>query len=136
MQQQLILLRGAQGSGKTTFGQLLCSLLPSAHCFSADDYFVDLKGQYVFDANKLPEAHKQCLSNAHYAILLGTEVVIVANTFSVEWEMKPYFDLAAANDCKISCLIVENRHGGTNVHGCPLDVVERTKRKIMANIQL
>jgi hypothetical protein len=54
--------------------------------------------------------------------------IAVSNTFTQEWEMKPYFELAEKYGYKIFCIIVENRHGGTNLHDVPED-----KLKIMRN---
>ena len=50
--------------------------------------------------------------------------IAVSNTFTQEWEMKPYYLLAEKYGYKIFCVIVENRHGGTNLHDVPKDTLE------------
>ncbi|MFN9112844.1 MAG: hypothetical protein ACK5XN_22495, partial [Bacteroidota bacterium] len=57
--------------------------------FEADDFFTDIHGNYVFQPERLQDAHKQCLQNAENALKDGKRV-IVANTFTRMWEMKPY----------------------------------------------
>jgi hypothetical protein len=43
--------------------------------------------------------------------------------------MKPYFDLAEKHGYRVYSLIVENRHGGVNVHGVPEDKLEIMKNR-------
>ena len=55
--------------------------------------------------------------------------IAVSNTFTQEWEMKPYFELAKKYGYKIFTVIVENRHGGKNIHGVPDDKLEIMKNR-------
>ena len=55
--------------------------------------------------------------------------IIVSNTFTQEWEMEAYFDLAKQWNYRVTSLIVENRHGGVNVHGVPDDKLEQMKNR-------
>lgn len=50
--------------------------------------------------------------------------IAVSNTFTQEWEMIPYFFMAEKYGYNVFTLIVENRHGGKNVHNCPEDKIE------------
>jgi hypothetical protein len=63
----------------------------------------------------------------------GTQVnvdkIVVSNTFTQEWEMEPYFELAKKHGYKVFTVIVENRHGGTNVHNVPEDKLEQMKNR-------
>jgi hypothetical protein len=43
--------------------------------------------------------------------------------------MKDYYDLADKYGYKVVSLIVENRHGGKNVHGVPEDKLEIMKNR-------
>ena len=47
------------------------------------------------------------------------ETIVVSNTFTQEWEMKPYMDMAKEWGYRVFSIIVENRHGGVNQHGVP-----------------
>ena len=55
--------------------------------------------------------------------------IIVSNTFTQEWEMEAYFDLAKQWNYRVTSLIVENRHGGVNIHGVPDDKLEQMKNR-------
>jgi len=51
--------------------------------------------------------------------------IAVSNTFTQEWEMRPYFELAKNYGYKVFSVVVENRHGGTNQHGVPEEVLTK-----------
>lgn len=129
MQKNLILVRGISGSGKSTFAELISNTV-----FSADQYFTDAQGNYNFDGNKLQQAHATCITNTENSMRKGVNKICVANTFTTEWEMKPYFKLARKYGYKTFSIIVENRHGGTNIHDVPENVLQNQKDRF--NIKL
>jgi hypothetical protein len=55
--------------------------------------------------------------------------IIVSNTFTQEWEMQPYYDLAEKYGYRVYSLIVENRHDGKNQHGVPQETLEKMKNR-------
>jgi len=59
----------------------------------------------------------------------GVERIVVSNTFTQEWEMEFYYDWALDFDYKVFSLVVENRHGGTNVHNVPEDTLVKMKER-------
>tara|TARA_R110000868_G_scaffold21698_1_gene90046 strand:+ start:1223 stop:1609 length:387 start_codon:yes stop_codon:yes gene_type:complete len=120
---ELFLLRGLPGSGKST----LAKSIGGVHK-ETDMYFMK-DGEYQFDVTKLKDAHQWC-QNSVETVMKGwvDSKVIVSNTFTQEWEMQPYYDLAEKHGYTVYSLIVENRHGGVNEHGVPED-----KLKLMKN---
>ena len=128
---ELILLRGLPGSGKSTIANLIWN--EYAVC-EADKYFIDKEtDEYRFDVTKLKDAHEWCRNEVEIRMKdnqLNPQYypeIVVSNTFTQEWEMKPYFDLADKHGYKIFTVIVENRHGSDNIHGVPADKVEVMK---------
>lgn len=119
---ELFLLRGLPGSGKST----LAESLGGSH-MEADKYFT-YDGKYEFDVTKLKDAHDWCQNAVRVFMENKSKRVVVSNTFTQEWEMKPYFELAEKHGYKVYSLICENRHGGINEHGVPED-----KLKLMKN---
>lgn len=131
MSKLLVLLRGVPGSGKTTLAH---RVWPSEVIFEADQFFYNSNGEYKFDRSKLAEAHAACRNSVEAAMQenLATSgkhypVIVVSNTFTREWEMQAYFDLAKKYDYDVVSLIVENRHGGKNVHGVPDEKVQEMR---------
>ena len=125
---QLILLRGLPGSGKSTFAKTLGGI----H-IEADQYFMR-DGVYEFDASQIKNAHNYCQSQTrawmtHNGEQIKTDKIIVSNTFTQEWEMDAYFEMAKEFGYQVFSLVVENRHGSMNVHGCPEDKIEQMRNR-------
>jgi predicted kinase len=120
---EVFLLRGLPGSGKSTLAQSLGGL----H-METDKYFT-YEGKYEFDGSKLKEAHAWCQNAVKVFMENKSKRVVVSNTFTQEWEMTPYFDLATKHGYKVYSLICENRHGGVNEHGVPEDKLEIMKNR-------
>ncbi len=88
MEKILYIVRGIPGSGKSTFAKSL----GGTH-FETDMFFMK-DGEYKFDISKIKEAHKWCQDSVYTAMLLNhtallNNVIVVSNTFTQEWEMKP-----------------------------------------------
>jgi predicted kinase len=128
MNRDLILVRGVSGAGKDTFAELI-----GGPIFSADNYFMK-NGNYEFDVTKLGQAHNQCQRKTQDAMETGLSKICVANTFTTQREMKEYFQLAKQFGYRVFTVIVENRHGGQNVHNVPEQVL--TKQKGRFDIKL
>jgi predicted kinase len=119
----LILLRGLPGSGKSTAAKLLGAGGSGTAHFEADMYFMQ-DGEYKFDASKIKDAHSWCQNSVEHAMLLNhttghNSTIIVSNTFTQEWEMEVYYNLAKQWNYRVTSMIIENRHEGVNIHGVP-----------------
>lgn len=110
---ELILLRGLPGSGKST----LAELIGGFRC-EADMYFME-DGEYKFDINRIKDAHNWCKKECESFMIREKPKVIVSNTFTQEWEMENYYELAKKYGYKVTSVIVENRHNGKSVHNVP-----------------
>jgi len=129
-EQILYIIRGLPGSGKST---LASTKITPDHTVSADDYFMK-GGRYVFDRNKLGEAHAYCQKRV--AELLDEDHdVAVANTFTQRWEIEPY--LKIANEAGALVCVVDLYDGGLsdeqlaarNVHEVPLDIIKTMRER-------
>jgi len=120
---ELFLLRGLPGSGKSTLAKAL-----GGEQVEADQYFI-VDGEYRFDPTKIKTAHEWCRNQVSDWMFLEFERIVVSNTFTQEWEMEPYFQMAKEKGYMVYSLIVENRHGGENVHGVPVDKLEQMKNR-------
>lgn len=125
----LILLRGLPGSGKSTLAAELAENGKYPVC-AIDDFFTDKNtGAYKFEFDKNHLAYKQCEELVKANMLKGAEKIFVDNTFTLEWEMEPYFKLAGEFKYRIHVLTVENRHGGQNIHGVAPEQIKKMAEK-------
>ena len=130
MNKKLYIVRGLPGSGKSKFAEALVG-----HDFlvcEADKYFM-VDGEYKFDGSKLKEAHESCRNLVETYMkdsLVNDQFyreIAVSNTFTQEWEMQAYIDLAKQYGYMVFTVIVENRHGGVNQHGVPDEALTRMR---------
>lgn len=138
MNNEFIILRGIPGSGKSDLANELLDLYNSCGIktvrVSADDYFINNDGEYIFDVNKLGKAHATCRANAMFAIAGDVVKVIVENTNTTEKELKPYLDMAANAGYRVRSLIVENRHGNESIHNVPTASLEKMKARFSVKL--
>jgi predicted kinase len=130
---ELILLRGLPGSGKTTLAGVL-SEEGKYPLFSVDDYFTDENGHYDFRFQENHLAYKKCEECVMSAMQDGIAKIILHNTFTMEWEMAPYFKMAAEHGYRLHVVTVENRHGSKNTHDIPYEHVEKMRAKYSVSL--
>lgn len=121
----LLLLRGLPGSGKSTLAQSL-SENGKYPVFSIDSYFTDPStGTYNFEFDKNHIAYNQCVEKTKAAMQAAESKIIVDNTFTMEWEMEPYFKLASVFNYRLFVVTVENYHGSKNIHHINDEQIEK-----------
>jgi predicted kinase len=133
MEKNLFLLRGLPGSGKSTLAKQLIGDKDYCHK-EADMYFVDAKGNYKFDPLLLKDAHAWCQQEVEF-LMKYEHSVAVSNTFTQEWEMQPYYELAEKYGYSVFSIIVENRHGGVNVHDVPEEALQRMEARFVTKLR-
>lgn len=134
MEKILILLRGTSGSGKSLLANLLAETF-NGKAFAADDFFTK-DGKYEWDAERLGEAHEWCRVSVENELTSGNGIAIVHNTMTSEKDVAPYQKIAEKHGAMLISLVVENRHGGTNVHGVPQATLENQVKKLLNSIKL
>ena len=134
MQTRLILLRGVIGAGKTTLAK---TIAPDSEICCADDFFTDGNGNYNFNPSQLGAAHKYCQEK--FLKLCddpSTHTIVVANTNTKESDFNFYLKEAQKRNMMIFSLVLENRHGGQNVHSVPEEVLLRQEQNIKNTLKL
>jgi predicted kinase len=127
--QTLFLFRGLPGSGKSTQArELLSSLQDSgikAVHVETDMYFMD-GNRYEFNPFEVPEAHSWCQDRARKSLTEGC-TVIVSNTFTQMWEMKPYLEMAKSLNVEVKVIECTGNYG--NVHNVPDKTIEKMRAR-------
>lgn len=120
---QLIIVRGASGSGKSTF---VTNKFKGYSHFEADMFFIK-KGIYTFDRTKLKDAHEWCKNETLKSLKSGKNTV-VSNTFIKFWEVEPYLNIAKDTNSKVTIYRLNTQF--KNTHNVPDDVVQRMRTTI------
>ena len=125
----ILLLRGLPGSGKSSLAKLL-SEYGKYPTLSVDDFFTDpVTGNYQFDYKSNYLAYKNCEERAAIYAKTNIEKIIIHNTFTMEWEMEPYFKIATEHGYSIVVATVENYHQGKNIHGISDEQIMKMSEK-------
>ena len=128
----MILVRGIPGSGKTTFAEWYAQYQLRSKLMAADDYFVNRKGHYDFNASRLPIAHEECQQLALQAMVVG-KTPIIHNTFTKLSEMRPYIEMAKDQGYGLQiCDVFDGDQDDItlterNVHEVPGDTIHRMR---------
>lgn len=123
MAQELLLIRGLPGAGKTT---IALEYVGQGYAHFEADMFFERNGKYCFDAALIGQAHDWCASEARKALADGKSVV-VANTFSRLWEMQKYLEIAEF--CSVQFRVIEAKGNFQNIHGVPQEVIEKMRNR-------
>lgn len=120
--QKLTIIRGLPGSGKSTLARKISREAKAFH-IEADAFFVHA-GEYRFDPSRIKDAHAWCQDEARQMLREGLDVV-VANTFTQHWEMKPYLDMADQFGADVEIIVC--RGEWPNVNGVPQEAINRMR---------
>ena len=131
MKKDLYILRGIPGCGKTTVAS---EIADGGVVCCADDYFTDSEGVYNWYPEGIKHAHAESQNKCMQAMLNGDERIVVANTNTTVKEMKPYTEMAEKYGYRVFSLVVENRHGGVNVHGVPKETLANMKNRFVVKL--
>jgi predicted kinase len=123
MEKILYIVRGLPSSGKSTFAKTL-----GGNHYEADMYFME-SGEYKFEPTKIRKAHEWCQDLVYMDMIKSEPVIVVSNTFTQEWEMKPYFELAEKYGYMVFSTVVEKRHNNKNNHNVPKEKIEQMKNR-------
>ena len=139
-QKTLFILRGVPGCGKSTVADLIACTgmtdIPNSVICCTDDYFVDKNGNYNWNPKEIYRAHVYCQNKCQVAMLDNTTKIIIANTNTTPKDFKEYERLAENYGYRVFHLVVENRHGGKNVHNVPAETLINMETKLKNSIKL
>ncbi|CAL4184801.1 unnamed protein product, partial [Meganyctiphanes norvegica] len=88
----MFIMKGISGSGKSTVANTIRDTFP--HSYHSADAFFNKTGEYIFEFEKLKEAHQFCQKGSIEEAEKHQNVIIIDNTNVRNWEMKLYLDLA------------------------------------------
>jgi len=60
--------------------------------------------------------------------------IVVANTFTQDWEMDIYFEMAERYRYRVHSVIVENRHGNKSIHNVQSEKLKQMSERFEIKI--
>ena len=141
----LIILRGLPGAGKSSWiRERYINVTPfdlappdfdGPVTVSADHYFTNLNGEYLFDPRKLGAAHSAAQCNLVKALKANKTLVFVDNTHTTKWEYALALELGRAFGYDTN--VVSLFDGGCtdeelferNTHGVPLETIQAMRER-------
>ena len=121
----LLLIRGLDGSGKTTLANLVSRGVPSARCKSVCVYdYLRHQDLDSFDGQMLKDAHTWCKKSVETWMEERCETIVVHNNLTRKWECDPYLELALRHEYEV--MVVNLFDGGLNDH----QLAQRSKGRV------
>lgn len=145
MAKNLFLIRGLSGSGKSTLAEHLANSMSDAIVLETDDWFYTyeagtdewcgIKRVYRFNPDKLAKYHGECQLSVKVEMVERRENIIVANTFTRQWEIQPYRDMAKMYGYTVTTITVDTgdltdeQLAARNQHGVTADVIAKQRAR-------
>lgn len=131
MNQQLILICGLPGSGKTTLaGSLLTGYNKADNNrqwrWYENDMYFEQTGPYKYDPDKMDEAWTWCQDSTRRSLDAGYSV-IVSNTFTTYMELSPYYIMTQDRPITPQVIVCYGDFG--SIHNVPNQVVSRMRER-------
>jgi hypothetical protein len=134
------IMRGPSGAGKSTYiHNHWDEWGKKVKVVSADRFFINIDGDYVFDPKNLGTAHAWCLRNFANALSEWVDysqdaeypddtVLVVDNTNLSAVEVAPYYQLAVAYGIPVEIIDIyydPDTYPNRNTHGVPVAKVKQ-----------
>lgn len=100
----MFILRGPSGSGKSSLVKNLKQKYPNIKSFSTDDFFTSSDGKYNFDSKQITKAHNWNQQRVAKELDNNSPYIIIDNTNTKLFELRPYVDMALKHRYKIEFL--------------------------------
>ena len=139
---KLTLIRGLPGSGKSTLARKIALETGALHVEA--DMWINYSEKWRQESVKM--AHAICQEQANKALYYGRDTVdgyqpappcglalyygrdvVVSNTFTQQWEMQPYLDMARKYGVQVEVITATGDYG--SVHNVPAEAMQAMRER-------
>jgi NEDD4-binding protein 2 len=141
---KVILMRGVSGSGKSTLARMLAEGRQAA-ILSTDDYFT-VNGKYEFDPKMIGVNHRRNQERARVKMREKIPLIIIDNTHTQAWEMKPYVlsaiefgyevEIHEAPELTLEELLERQKNREDQNKNLPKEVIERMLARYQKDVKI
>lgn len=124
---QLIIIRGAQGAGKSSTAAVWANW-EGSRWYEADQYWEDRNGNYDYYPDMAYIAHAWCFDMVEAALKKGVSRVIVSNMLKQRKDVDSYVDLSRKYGYDVKVYVIAGKH--ENTHGVPEDIVAKCRAEM------
>ena len=136
MDKALIILSGVPGCGKSTFARLFHNGETCVH-IQTDEFWINPDtGQYEFKGSRLKEAHYYAARLCIEQMQKGVPMIMVEDANTKETYLERFQTIADCYGYKTVYIVLENRHGGKDIHNVAEDTLLRMERELKARLKL
>ncbi len=125
MANKMLIVRGIQGSGKSSFVPMFFPE-SSYELIEPDQYMVNDQGEYEYSQAKLGECIAKCNAKARELAATGQNIVL-CGTFGRKVHFQVYLDLAKEFGYEVAVITINKFHNNKNIHNVPDEAIERTR---------
>ena len=118
----LTLIRGLPGSGKSTMARKIAIDTGALHVEA--DMWLDYSQQR--NPHAVGMARDICQARARNTLAFGASVV-VSNTFTQQWEMQPYLDMARHYGAQVEIITATGDYG--SIHNVPAEAIQAMRER-------
>ena len=119
---KLTLIRGLPGSEKSTIAKQIAVDTGALHVEA--DMWLDYSQQR--NPHAVGMAHDICQARARNTLAFGASVV-VSNTFTQQWEMQPYLDMARQYGAQVEIITAMGDYG--SVHNVQAEAIQAMRER-------
>ena len=134
MNKTVFILRGVQGSGKSTVAHKIAG--ETGVVCSSDEFCYDENGKYIWTPELQVVARRKCQEKFVDSLNRGAEVIVVDGVNSDISRVSWFRRSAEKAGYVIHILIVENHHGGKDIHDSLPHTIEFSEKELRKNIIL
>lgn len=88
-----------------------------------------VNGVYVFNPERIAQAHEWCQNKTRQMLRDGD--VVVSNTFTRRWELAPYYEMGADRvaEITVNSQLTDEQLAARTIHAVPVEIIKAMRER-------